>query len=73
MIRALRRGPTANCRIKTCFAFSWARGGDVAAVAIPVLRHRVLTTFNAEAAGVTSDEVIRRLIKVLAPREELVV
>ena len=50
-----------------------ATTGDVAAVAIPVLRHRVLTTFNAEAAGVTSDEVIRRLIKVLAPREELVV
>jgi len=50
-----------------------ATTGDVSAVAVPVLRHRVLTTFNAEAAGVTSDEVIRRLIKVLAPREELVV
>jgi MoxR-like ATPase len=50
-----------------------ATTSDVAAVAVPVLRHRVLTTFNAEAAGVTSDEVIKRLIKVLAPREELVV
>ena len=46
---------------------------DVAAVSIPVLRHRVLTTFNAEAAGVTSEDVIKRLIKVLAPKEELVV
>ena len=44
---------------------------DVAAVAAPVLRHRVLTTFNAEAAGVTSDEIIRRLLTKLAPREDL--
>jgi MoxR-like ATPase len=50
-----------------------ATTGDVAAVAAPVLRHRVLTTFNAEAAGVSSDDVIKRLIKVLAPKEELVV
>jgi MoxR-like ATPase len=45
---------------------------DVAEVATPVLRHRVLTTFNAEAAGVTSDEIIRRLLTHLNPREELV-
>ncbi len=38
---------------------------DVAAVALPVLRHRVLTTFNAEAAGVKSDDVIRRLVQEL--------
>jgi MoxR-like ATPase len=44
---------------------------DVAEVAAPVLRHRVLTTFNAEAAGVTSDEIIRRLLAKLAPREDL--
>ena len=44
---------------------------DVTAVAAPVLRHRVLTTFNAEAAGVTSDEIIRRLLAKLAPREDL--
>ena len=48
-----------------------ATTGDVAAVAAPVLRHRVLTTFNAEAAGISSDDVIQRLIKVLAPREEI--
>lgn len=44
---------------------------DVAAVAKPVLRHRVITTFNAEAAGVTSDEIIDRLVKTLAPKEEI--
>jgi MoxR-like ATPase len=44
---------------------------DVAEVAAPVLRHRVLTTFNAEAAGITSDEIIRRLLTHLAPKEDL--
>lgn len=44
---------------------------DVTEVAAPVLRHRVLTTFNAEAAGITSDEIIRRLIAKLAPKEDL--
>ena len=44
---------------------------DVAEVAAPVLRHRVLTTFNAEAAGITSDEIIKRLLTKLAPREDL--
>ncbi len=48
-----------------------ATTADVAAVAHPVLRHRVLTTFNAEAAGVKSDEVIDRLLKLLRPAEEL--
>ncbi len=38
---------------------------DVQHVAYPVLRHRVITTFNAEAAGVTSDDVIRMLIEHL--------
>ena len=35
---------------------------DVIRTAYPVLRHRVLTTFNAEAAGVTSDDVIGNLL-----------
>ncbi len=48
-----------------------ATTGDVAAVAYPVLRHRVLTTFNAEAAGVSSDDIVRMLLELLAPEEEL--
>src|SRR4051812_7882504 len=35
---------------------------DVRAIAPPVLRHRLKMNFNAEAAGVTADEVIRRLL-----------
>jgi MoxR-like ATPase len=48
-----------------------ATTADVTAVALPVLRHRVITTFNAEAAGVTSDEIVRMLIKSLKPHEDL--
>jgi MoxR-like ATPase len=35
---------------------------DVRAVAFPVLRHRIVTNFNAEAEGIKSDDIIRRLI-----------
>ena len=48
-----------------------ANSADVEKVAYPVLRHRILTTFNAEAAGVTSDEIIRLLIKHLKPSADL--
>ena len=36
---------------------------DVRAVALPVLRHRVITNFNAESEGVTSDSIIKRLLE----------
>jgi MoxR-like ATPase len=38
---------------------------DIRAVAAPVLRHRILTNFNAEADGVTSDDIIRRLLETV--------
>ena len=38
---------------------------DVRAVAGPVLRHRIITNFNAEAEGVTPDDIVRRLIKMV--------
>ncbi|MEM7697809.1 MAG: MoxR family ATPase [Verrucomicrobiota bacterium] len=44
---------------------------DVRAVAHPVLRHRVLTTFNAEAAGISSDDIISRLVEQFQPSAEL--
>jgi len=43
---------------------------DVKAMALPVLRHRVLTTFNAEAAGITSDQVVQMLIEHIKPLED---
>ena len=41
---------------------------DVRAVAPPVLRHRIITNFNAEAEGIKPDDIVRRLID-LVPRE----
>ena len=35
---------------------------DIRAVAYPVLRHRILTTFHADADGITTDDIIRKLI-----------
>jgi len=40
---------------------------DIQAVAYPVLRHRIKTNFNAESDGITSDDIIRRLIDHLLP------
>ena len=36
---------------------------DIQAVAMPVLRHRIVTNFNAEAEGVKSDTIVRRLLE----------
>ena len=36
---------------------------DIIAVAKPVLRHRILCNFSAEAEGITVDDVVERLIK----------
>jgi len=38
---------------------------DIHAMAVPVLRHRILTNFKAEAEGVTSDKVTAELLKVI--------
>ena len=43
---------------------------DIRAVAYPVLRHRILTNFNAEAEGIKPDEIIRRLIETVGTRHE---
>ena len=37
---------------------------DIQAVAYPVLRHRILMNFKAEAEGVTSDDVTEQLLKL---------
>ncbi|MCF7798142.1 MAG: AAA family ATPase [Lentisphaeria bacterium] len=36
---------------------------DIISVALPVLRHRVLTNFNAEADGVSTDEIVTKLLE----------
>ncbi len=41
---------------------------DIRSVARPVLRHRVITNFNAESRGINSDKVIDRLVAELPER-----
>ncbi len=43
---------------------------DIRAVAFPVLRHRIMTNFNAEAEGLKPDDIIRQLIEHVAIDEE---
>ncbi|HEX2202815.1 MAG TPA: MoxR family ATPase [Longimicrobium sp.] len=40
---------------------------DIRRVALPVLRHRVLVNFHAEAEGVTTDTVVARLLETVEP------
>jgi MoxR-like ATPase len=41
---------------------------DIKAVAHPVLRHRVITNFNAESSGIYPDRVIDRLLTEVPER-----
>ena len=49
---------------------TYATTDDVRAVARPVLRHRVITNFGAESAGITPDTVINRLLDELPDRAD---
>ena len=40
---------------------------DIEAVAAPVLRHRLITTFNADAEGITVNQIIEKILS-LVPR-----
>jgi MoxR-like ATPase len=42
---------------------------DVRAIARPVLRHRIVTNFTAEAEGVTADKIVDKLLEVIPARE----
>jgi MoxR-like ATPase len=46
---------------------------DVQAVAKPVLRHRLITNFNADAEGVTTDALVDRLIEHIPAKEGAIV
>jgi MoxR-like ATPase len=42
---------------------------DIRQVALPVLRHRIVTNFNAEAEGIKSDTIVKKLIEYI-PRQQ---
>jgi len=44
---------------------------DVAAVAYPVLRHRIVCNYTAQAEGITTDAVIERLLESVPKNEKL--
>jgi MoxR-like ATPase len=44
---------------------------DIEKLAAPVLRHRLITNFNAETEGVTCDSIIERLLKETPKHEEV--
>ena len=43
---------------------------DIRSVAAPVLRHRIKTSFHADAEGITPDELVRRLLSHVSDRLE---
>ena len=45
-------------------------GEDIRAVAPPVLRHRIMTNFNAEAEGIKPDDIVQKLIEFIPLNEE---
>ncbi|MCX7806026.1 MAG: MoxR family ATPase, partial [Planctomycetota bacterium] len=40
---------------------------DVRSVALPVLRHRIFTNFNADSEGVTAERIVERLLAEIKP------
>jgi len=42
---------------------------DIASVALPALRHRIITNFNAEAEGINSDKIVKQMLEFV-PRQE---
>ena len=38
---------------------------DVQALSQPVLRHRIVPTFNAEAEGIAVEEIVQRLLDAM--------
>lgn len=41
---------------------------DIRAMAAPVLRHRILTNYRAEAEGISIEDVIRKVVEITAER-----
>jgi MoxR-like ATPase len=64
------RASIAMVRAARARAFLDGRGfvtpHDVKSVGMEVMRHRVMTTFEAEAEGVTSETIIKRVFDVVA-------
>lgn len=72
-------GPRAGqAMILTAKARALLRGNfsvtldDIKNVAFPVLRHRILMNFKAEAESVTPDDVIEKIIELISKRDNVI-
>ncbi|MBI5724135.1 MAG: AAA family ATPase [Planctomycetes bacterium] len=45
---------------------------DIQAVAKPVLRHRIVTNFNADAEGYTTDKLVEKLLEIVPAHESAI-
>ena len=48
---------------------SYVSTDDVAALAQPVLRHRIVTNFSAQSEGITPDRVVEKLVAETPSKE----
>jgi MoxR-like ATPase len=68
------RASIALCDAGRAFAAMDGRASvaeeDIRRAAIPVLRHRIVTNFSAQAEGKSSDDVVRQLLTTIGPRDE---
>ena len=44
---------------------------DVAAMALPIFRHRLMPNFSAQSEGVTSDDITRKILEAVPKDEKL--
>jgi MoxR-like ATPase len=71
-------GPRASlCLIMAAKAHALIRGAvyvscdDVAAVAASILRHRISPNFTAQGEGITSDEIVRRVLAAIPQHQPI--
>lgn len=52
------------CRVQALFnGRNYVSASDIKAVALPILRHRLILSYEAQAENITSDEIILKLLK----------
>ena len=61
-VQYLIRGAKARAVLNGSYL---VRMEDIEAVAQPVLTHRILTNFQAQSEGITSEQIIERLLETI--------
>jgi MoxR-like ATPase len=65
--------PRATIAMMRCAkALAWLRGDDyvtpehIQSVTLPIMRHRIIPSFESEADGISRNDIVRKLLKVVA-------